>query len=75
MVFSLARSGPQKGRLEKKEGNDGSRPNLSSGFTNDALFTRARLHAACRSGGVATGRERTSSSGADISSDRHDVKV
>ena len=51
--------GLKEAGLEKKEGDDGSRSILSSGFTNGAFVTRARLHAACRSGGVATGGGRT----------------
>jgi hypothetical protein len=42
---------------------------------NGAFSRRARLHTAFESGGVATGRRRTKSSGADISSQGGDVKV
>src|SRR5471030_2238477 len=41
---------------------------------NGAFSRRARLHTAFESGGVATGRRRTKSLRADISSGGHDVK-
>jgi hypothetical protein len=52
----------------------GSRLILSSGFTKRRVFRRARSHTAFQSGGVATGRERTTSWGAHISSAGRNVK-
>jgi hypothetical protein len=61
--------------MEKKEGGDGSRSILSSGFFERRVVTRARLGAARRSGSVATVGGRAVSSRRDISSDTRHVKV
>ncbi len=52
----------------------GSRLILSSGFTKRRVFRRARSHTAFQGGGVATGRGRTASWWAHISSAAPDVK-
>jgi len=52
----------------------GSRLILSSGFTKRRVIRRARSHTARKSGGVATGGERTASWWAHISSAGRNVK-
>jgi hypothetical protein len=74
MVFSLAKLlGLREGRLEKKEGMEAARSLQRLRY--GAFVTRARLHTALESGGVAAGKGRTKSSCAHISSQGRDVKV